>query len=64
MSSGGCMGPLGWTVTGVDENSMSVVTNKLLTTVQMWISKPLSSQLVGMGNLSFLRLVLDKILNI
>lgn len=24
------MGPLGWTVTGVDENSMSVVTNKLL----------------------------------
>lgn len=25
------MGPLGWTVTGADENSMSVMTNKLLT---------------------------------
>lgn len=25
------MGPLGWAVTGVVENSMSVVTNKLLT---------------------------------
>lgn len=24
------MGPLGWTVTGADENSMSVMTNKLL----------------------------------
>lgn len=24
------MGPLGWIVTGTDENSMSVVTNKLL----------------------------------
>lgn len=24
------MGPLGWIVTGADENSMSVVTNKLL----------------------------------
>lgn len=38
------MGPFGCTVTGADDNSMSVMTNKLLTWVKHSVTNPVSRQ--------------------